>query len=426
MAHSRYRLALGILGAALLLGACTVKKQETPSLTGPSELGTSITISVSPDVLYQDGASQSLVTITARDNNGQPLRNVSLRAEITVSGIIADFGTLSARNLVTDANGRATAIYTAPPSPAVSIDTGTQVQIQITPAGSDFGNATARFASIRLVPVGVVIPPTNGLTPKFTVNPAAPTDHQTAIFDASTSTATNASIISYLWTFGDGDSASGIATSHSFDEPGTFVVTLTVTDSIGRVNTLSQSVPVGQGTRPTATIVTSPTSPIISQTINFSGATSTPAAGRVIRSWEWDFGDGTSGNGPQVQHAYANVGTYNVILTVTDDADRIGTATVAITVATDQPTARFTITPSAPTAPTGTNASVVFDGSGSTAATGRTIVSFFWRDSLGSTATSPVVSGFYRAPGTYTMTLTVTDNLGKTNTITQVFTVTGT
>ena len=227
MAHPTTRLVCGLIGASLLFGACTTKNQETPALSGPSELGTSITISVSPDVLSQDGASQSLVTVTARDQNGQLLRNLPLRAEITVNGIVTDFGTLSARNLVTDANGRATAIYTAPPSPAVSIDTGTQVQIQVTPAGTDFGNATPRFASIRLVPVGVVTPPTNGLTPRFTVNPQGPTDHQTVIFDASSSTATNASILSYRWTFGDGDSGSGIVTSHAFDEPATFAVTLT-------------------------------------------------------------------------------------------------------------------------------------------------------------------------------------------------------
>ena len=44
-----------------------------------AELGTAITIAVSPDVVTQDGASQSLIQITARDNNGQPLRNLSLR-----------------------------------------------------------------------------------------------------------------------------------------------------------------------------------------------------------------------------------------------------------------------------------------------------------------------------------------------------------
>jgi hypothetical protein len=92
MTYSHYRLASGILGAALMLTACTTKKQETPSLTGPSELSTAISIAASPDVLAQDGASQSLITITAHDANGQVLRNLPLRAEISVDGSITDCG----------------------------------------------------------------------------------------------------------------------------------------------------------------------------------------------------------------------------------------------------------------------------------------------------------------------------------------------
>ncbi|MEO6235892.1 MAG: PKD domain-containing protein [Vicinamibacterales bacterium] len=327
------RLALGILSATLLAGACTVKKQEAPSLTGPSELSTSITISVSPDVLSQDGASQSLVTITARDSNGQPLRNLPLRTEITVNGFVTDFGTLSARNLVTDANGRATAIYTAPAAPQVSVDTGTQVQIQVTPSGTDFGNATARFASIRLVPVGVVTPPTNGLSPRFVFSPGSPTDHQNVLFDASTSTTTNATIVSYRWDFGDGDTASGRTAQHEFGDPGTFSVTLVITDSIGRTNSITQNVTVTQGTLPTAVIVASPSAATVGQAINFNGSTSRPAPGRSISGFEWSFGDGTFGSGSVVAHAFGRAGTYTVVLTVTDDAGRVNSTTQSITVA---------------------------------------------------------------------------------------------
>src|SRR5215212_7041174 len=84
--------------------ACTMKQQQAPALTGPSEFGTAITVSITPDVIQQDGASQSIVTITARGPNGEPLANVPLRAQIVVNGTPTDFGTLSARNIVTDAN----------------------------------------------------------------------------------------------------------------------------------------------------------------------------------------------------------------------------------------------------------------------------------------------------------------------------------
>jgi hypothetical protein len=68
MAYRFSQSTVAALAAALLLSACTTKEQETPPLSGPSELSTAINISVSPDVLRQDGASQSLVTITASPN----------------------------------------------------------------------------------------------------------------------------------------------------------------------------------------------------------------------------------------------------------------------------------------------------------------------------------------------------------------------
>ena len=108
------------------------------------------------------------MTITARNQNGNPLPNLSLRAEIFVNKERVDFGSLSARNLVTDAKGEAKLVFTAPASPSgPSVDNFTVVQIVVTPVGTDFGNTTARQALIRLVPPGVVVPP-DGLQPNFT------------------------------------------------------------------------------------------------------------------------------------------------------------------------------------------------------------------------------------------------------------------
>ena len=36
--------------------------------------------------------------------------------------------------------------------------------------------------------------------------------------------------------------------------------------------------------------------------------------------WQWDFGDGNTGSGPQIDHTYAEAGTYTVCLTITNDA----------------------------------------------------------------------------------------------------------
>src|SRR5436190_9384616 len=245
MRHLRFASTVAASAAVLLtLAGCTMHDQEAPPLSGPSEYSTSIAISIAPDVLTQDGASQSLVTVTARDANGQPLRNVSLRAEVAIGGVHADFGTLSARNLVTGNDGRATLVYTAPAAPAVAVDNGTLVDIVITPVGSDFNNSTPRTAAIRLVPPGTVVPP-DGLKPAFTFTPNGPVDSQPVLFDASASSSAAANpIAGYSWNFGDGTFGSGITTSHAYGLPRSYVVTLTVTDDSGKKGTTTATVSV--------------------------------------------------------------------------------------------------------------------------------------------------------------------------------------
>jgi PKD repeat protein len=408
--------------AALLISACTVHKQETPSLTGPSEFGTAIAVAISPDVLPQDGASQALVTVTARDSNGQPLRNLNLRAEIVVGGASADFGSLSARNLVTDQSGRATLTYTAPLS-VLNQDTGTQVQIRVTPVGTDSGSTLPSFASLRLVPPGVVGAPPSALRPDFAAANATvgnPVSFQATVVDANNNDATS-QVASYQWTFCDGSSASGRNVSRTFSQVRSSCnVSLTITDQLGRTQTTTHSITVGQGALPTASFVTSPSSPVVNQTVNFNASGSQAEPGHSISSYDWTFGDGSSGGGSIATHAYASAGTYTVTLQVTDDVGRKSTlVSQSITVGNGNPVAQITVSP--PTGPATTTFS--FIGSQSTAAPGRTIVRYDWNFGDNSTSSGATTSHRYGAAGTYTVTLIVTDDQGNQGIATATVTV---
>ena len=317
-----------LLGAA----ACTMKSEEAPPLTGPSEFGQSIVVEVSPDVLSQDGASQSVITAIARGPNGEPLRNVSLRVEIHVNGMPVDFGSLSARNIVTNADGRATAVYTAPSAPPFAVDEGTIVDIVLRPIGTDFNNSTVKTAAIRLVPPKIVIPP-DSLTAAFTFAPAAPIDNQDVFFDASTS---SGDIASYSWDFGDGRHGSGVTAEHKYDAAGTFHATLTISDPFGRTASATRTITVGAAANPTAAFVFSPTAPRINQTIAFNASASRAGLGQTIASYTWDFGDGTprvTTTEPTINRIYGVANTYNVTLLVTDTSGKFAVVTVSITVA---------------------------------------------------------------------------------------------
>jgi PKD repeat protein len=304
--------------ALLLSAACTMKSQEAPPLTGPSEFGTSVGVQATPDVLQLDGASQSVVVVTVRDSAGQPLRNVPLRADIVIGGQVVDFGSLSAKSLVTNGDGRATIVYTAPASGGES---EAIIDIEITPVGGNYQNAIARSASIRLVPTGIRIPPSD-MTPAFTFSPDAPTEKTNVLFDASSSSGT---IAAYEWDFGDGQTGSGRTTTHAFSGPGTYFVRLTLVDPQGRRISTTRSITVGQGALPTANFTFSPTDPVVGDTINVNGTQSTAAVGRRLVTWAWNFGNGESASGPNATVRYTVARTYTITLTVTDDIGRTNT-----------------------------------------------------------------------------------------------------
>ena len=52
----------------------------------------------------------------------------------------------------------------------------------------------------------------------------------------------------------------------------------------------------------------------------------------VAVSHSWDFGDGNKGRGKTTSHTYEKAGTYNLKLSVTDSAGRVGTVEENITV----------------------------------------------------------------------------------------------
>ena len=182
---NRPTLSLAFLALVALGAGCTVHQTEPPTLTGPSEFALSLAVSVTPDIIYQDGASQSAIAVIARDANARPVSGLTIRLDMRVNGVLQDFGTLSARNIATGSDGRATAVYTAPPPPPPAGGAGSIVTIGVTPKGSNFQAAVSQTADIRLVPPGVILPPAERPTPAFTYSPTSANTNVPVIFDAS-------------------------------------------------------------------------------------------------------------------------------------------------------------------------------------------------------------------------------------------------
>ena len=435
------RLARAALVAIGLLGieACVQGGADQPPLSGPSELGISLTLQANPDVLPLDGSAQSRIEVLARDENGKPLPDLKLLVQIVSGGQFIDFGVLTGlrpdKTVLTGGDGRAFFSYTAPlasANPAGSSDPGTTVTIQVTPSDPNvpnFANTLGRTIIIRLVPPGTVIPLFNVLAGfTFTPNPPAAKDQTqftaqycdvaggappTCVSDP------NRIISSFAWDFADGGTANGQVVTHIFDSTGSYPVKLTVSDAYSRATSATLTVPVGAAVTPVAAFDFSPDAPHEGDTVFFDASRST--SGRPIVSYDWVFGDGTTGTGRTTTHVYSLEDTYAVTLTVTDDRGATGSVNVDVAVGDPDPTAVISFSPRAPVV----GQTVFFSAEESEAIPGRTLVHHRWIFGDGSAAqeAGANASHAYSAAGTYEVILEVTDDFGSTDTATETVVV---
>ncbi|MFI7587166.1 PKD domain-containing protein [Spongisporangium articulatum] len=195
------------------------------------------------------------------------------------------------------------------------------------------GPLVVRFDDLQAAPIGTATPPVNQVpTASFT----STTSGLTANVNGSASSDPDGTIASYGWAFGDGTTGAGPTASHAYAAAGTYQVTLTVADNTGATASVTRPVTVtapAVNQAPTASF----TSTTADLTANLNGSASSDPDG-TIASYGWAFGDGTAGTGPTASHAYAAAGTYQVTLTVTDNAGATGSVTKPVTVTAPAPT----------------------------------------------------------------------------------------
>jgi PKD repeat protein len=228
-------------------------------------------------------------------------------------------------------------------------------------------------------------------------------------FDGSLSYDPDGTIVNYFWDFGDGTTATGAKVSTSYTEKGLYTVTLTVTDDDGATGTTATSKTV-MNKSPIAIFTESAENVDVDEAISFDAAESYDPDGTIV-DYSWDFGDGTTGNGITVSHAYSDDGLYLVTLTVTDNDGAAASAQATKTVLNRQPVASFTETAET----VDTDEAIFFDASKSSDPDG-TIVDYSWDFGDGTTGTGVSAQHDYSEDGIYTVILTVTDDDGATGT----------
>lgn len=171
---------------------------------------------------------------------------------------------------------------------------------------------------------------------------------------------------------------------------------------------------------PIAAFTFSPSAEIeVGENLTFDATASFDPDGTITR-YLWDFGDGTTLEGPDkaiVTHAYAEPGSYPVTLVVVDDQGASSPpeiATITVGEANKPPVARFTYSP---TTDIQAGDEITFDATSSQDPDGI-ITNYIWTFGDGTVLEGPdkaVVTHVYEEAGTYTVTLVVVDDQGATS-----------
>lgn len=204
------------------------------------------------------------------------------------------------------------------------------------------------------------------------------------------------------WSWGDGTTSSGNPGSHSYGAPGSYTISVNVTDGAGSSAAGASAIRVVVG--PIASIAATPAREDVGVGIAFSGSSSGGSGGP---SFAWTFGDGGHSAAASAVHAYSAPGTYTASLQVRDTAGGTGTAsrTIAVLAA---PSVHF-----GPPGPAEVGWSTAWNA---TVAGGIAPLSYSWSFDDGATATGPTVDHTFTTSGSHTVHLSVQDAANVTAT----------
>jgi len=222
-----------------------------------------------------------------------------------------------------------------------------------------------------------------------------------------TSSVTGGVASNYFW-HSSGHSADSTSATYldTFSFRGIYTIELIIEDQNGCYDTSTRLNYLHVG-RPVVSFTAVPASGCVPLAVTFTDA-STDIAGTTFPGHVWVFGDGGSlPSGNPVVHTYTTAGSFTITETVTDNIGCAGTASLAL-VSAYKPIASFTASNLNPCL----GSAVIFTNTSSS----TTTCSWTFGDGSTSTAVSPTHT--YADTGLYTVSLTVTDIHGCSNTAT--------
>lgn len=235
----------------------------------------------------------------------------------------------------------------------------------------------------------------------------------TVRLSAAKSTDTSGETLQYAWDLGDGTTAEGAEVTHTYARGGAYPIKLMVDDGQGTACSRVQAVgairvnasPIAKANDAIVMCARSAEEP---QAVTFSAAGSLDPDNNKL-TYRWDFGDGATGEGAKVNHAYKKGGHYTAKLSVDDGSGTgcaLSTASVPVTI-NHAPLARV----NQQEVTTCGGEALTFDAGSSSDPDGD-VLAYRWDFGDGETGTGAKVSHRYAKGGTYRVSVVVDDGSG--------------
>ncbi|MDJ1491948.1 PKD domain-containing protein [Cytophagaceae bacterium DM2B3-1] len=234
--------------------------------------------------------------------------------------------------------------------------------------------------------------------------------NQSVLFTASDSVTGNKAV-SYLWDFGDGQTAKGNPVHHTYSTAKTYNVSLTIKDLCNQTNTTTKSVKIYQTS---IADIELPTSACTYQTLQFKDISST-LDDKIVK-WEWLFSDNSTSTDQNPFHRFTSSGVQTISLTITGESGCQTNVIKSITLK-EGPNVDFSFSHICLN-----NTTQFIDET--RLSTGTSLISRSWDfgdNSTPSTELNP--SHTYAQTGTYLVKLTIENNVGCSVTLTKSITI---
>lgn len=302
----------------------------TYQVVGPSPVA-------KPDLTINEITKDSSDRVVVRiENTGSATFSGNLGVQIWFNGTTKYNGTAAA---TIPAGSIATFTVTSLTLP----DGSTTVKAKVDPSGTvDEENESNNERTETLTVSTTPTPPASNNPPQANAGANKTSKVGQAVsFNGSSSTDSDGSITSYAWDFGDGDNSAGSTVSHVYSSPGTYTVSLTVTDNSGATDTDTLTAIITEdSTTPTPPATTNKPPKAdagndvkvkVSEALHFDASSSTDPDGTITK-YSWDFGDDRDSDEKEPLHSYATPGVYKVTLVVTDNNGETDRDVIYVTV----------------------------------------------------------------------------------------------